>query len=238
MYRIKTKGLVLRSSVYGEANKMLTVLTEESGKISVAARGGKSLKRGAFLNSFCYCEFELIKRGDVFGLESARPIENFFDISKSVENLFAASAITSFAAYICKEENDCKDMLRLCLNCLYALAKLNISPLKVMVVFYLKAAEKSGYAPEVNECVYCGEKENLSCFSPVAGGVVCQNCKNGEPTLSYTELEIMRFILKSDFKDMLKFKVEDNETKKLYSVIKLFIAEHFDYKIKDGGIIL
>lgn len=235
MYRTEIKGLILRTGVYGEANKMLTVLTAEEGRISVAAKGGKSHKRGAFLNNFCYCDFALAKRGGIFSLETAQPIENFFGISQSVEKLFAASAVTSFAAYICKEESPCKDMLRLCLNSLYALSELDINPLKILVAFYLKSAKISGYAPEITQCVNCGKTENLDFFSPISGGVLCTDCGTCEPKISPGELEVMRFVLNSEFKNMLKFNISETELKNLYSMIKLFAAEHFDYKIKDWG---
>lgn len=238
MYRIKTKGLVLRSCVYGEADKMLTVLTADEGKISVAAKGGKSLKKGAFLNNFCYCDFALIKRGGIYGLESAQPIEDFFGVSKSVEALFAASSVTAFAAYICEESTPSEDMLRLCLNSLYALSSLNTKPLKLLVAFYIKAAEISGYSPETACCANCQKTENLSFFSPLLGGTLCEECGNSEPRLNPGELKIMRFILNAGLKDILKFSASDTELEHLYSLIKLFSAEHFDYKIKDWGTLI
>ena len=233
MYRIQTKGLILRSTAYGEANKMLTVLTGENGKISVAAKGGKSHKRGAFLNNFCYCDFSLVKRGNIYSMESAQPVESFFGISKSVEKLYAASAVTAFAAYICGEDTPCEDMLRLCLNSLYALAELDTPPEKVMLAFYIKASEKSGYSPEVSCCTLCGNTENLLYFSPVCGGAVCGECHNAEPYIGTDGLELMRFVLNADLKDILKFKASDAEIEKLYGIMKLFISEHFDYKVKE-----
>lgn len=233
MYRIQTRGLILRSTAYGEANKMLTVLTAEEGKISVDVKGGKSHKRGAFLNNFCCCDFSLVKRGNIFSLESAQPVESFFGISKSVEKLFAASAVTSFAAYICRENNPCEDILRLCLNSLYALSELDVMPKKVLLAFYIKAAKTSGYAPETSCCTLCGATDNLLFFSPVGGGAVCAECRNSEPPFGKFGLEIMRFVLNANLKDMLKFNISDEELENLYSIMKLFIAEHFDYKIKD-----
>lgn len=233
MNRIETKGLILRSCTYGEANKMLTVLTAEHGKISVAVKGGKSLKRGAFLNNFCYCDFVLIKRSDVFSLSSAQPVENFFGISKSVERLFAASAIASFAAYICGEGTPCGNMLRLCLNSIYALAELDANPQKILVAFYIKAAKLMGYSPEVNQCLGCGETDELYFFSPLLGGVVCKKCAKGEPPIEGNGLEIMRYVLRADMKNMIKFNASETELENLHSLMKLFSAEHFDYKPKD-----
>ena len=46
MDQIKTKAIVLRSTAFGDHDKMLTLLGETTGKISVVAKGGKSLKHG------------------------------------------------------------------------------------------------------------------------------------------------------------------------------------------------
>ena len=42
MQPIKTRGIVLRAQNMGDADKMLTVLSAELGKISVSAKGIKS----------------------------------------------------------------------------------------------------------------------------------------------------------------------------------------------------
>ena len=42
MDQIKTKAIVLRSVAFGDYDKMLTLLGENTGKISVIAKGGKS----------------------------------------------------------------------------------------------------------------------------------------------------------------------------------------------------
>lgn len=38
---IKSEGIVLRTTDYGETNKIVTLLTREHGKIGVMARGAK-----------------------------------------------------------------------------------------------------------------------------------------------------------------------------------------------------
>ena len=60
---IKTKAIVLRSVPFGDYDKMLTLLGETTGKISVVAKGGKSLKLGAACNNFCFSEFVLSAKG-------------------------------------------------------------------------------------------------------------------------------------------------------------------------------
>ncbi|WP_290773426.1 DNA repair protein RecO, partial [Exiguobacterium sp. UBA6282] len=45
----KAEGLVLRTVVYGESNKIVTLLTREYGKLAVMARGAK--KPGSRFNA-------------------------------------------------------------------------------------------------------------------------------------------------------------------------------------------
>ncbi|MCY1691941.1 recombination protein O N-terminal domain-containing protein [Exiguobacterium sp. SL14] len=44
----KAEGLVLRTVVYGESNKIVTLLTREFGKLAVMARGAKKPARRPF----------------------------------------------------------------------------------------------------------------------------------------------------------------------------------------------
>lgn len=232
MHRLKVRGLILRSSPYGESNKMLTVLTSEYGRISVSAKGGKSHKRGAYMNNFCLCEFMLIKRGDMYSLDSASPLNDFLGISKSIEKLYAASTVTSFAAYICKENQPAEDMLRLTLNCLYALSELSEAPHKILLAFFLKSAEINGFCPQLDFCISCSESSELNWFSPSAGGILCSNCHGNEPYFPDSSIEIMKYILNSDFKDMLKFNADEGEINSCLTAVKDFIYEQFDYTIK------
>ena len=53
-----TQALVLRVTDYGEADRIVTLLTERYGKVSALARGARSSRRrfGAALSSFGFGE--------------------------------------------------------------------------------------------------------------------------------------------------------------------------------------
>ncbi|MBQ3496570.1 MAG: DNA repair protein RecO, partial [Oscillospiraceae bacterium] len=62
--RIVVKGVVLRATDTKEADKMLTVLTGEAGKLSVVARGArrKTSRIAAASQLFVYSEMVLCER--------------------------------------------------------------------------------------------------------------------------------------------------------------------------------
>ena len=63
---IVTKGVVLRETETKEADKILTLLTADRGKISVIARGvrRKSCKYAACAQQLAYSEWTLYQKGD------------------------------------------------------------------------------------------------------------------------------------------------------------------------------
>ena len=59
--RLKTKGIVLSETPYGETSKILNVLTVDYGLIGIISKGCKNLKnklRGVS-NKMNYCEFTI-----------------------------------------------------------------------------------------------------------------------------------------------------------------------------------
>ncbi len=238
MNMIKTKGLVLHSARYGEGAKMLTVLTEEKGKISVAAKGAASVKRGAAaMGNMCYSEFILNKRGEVYSLSEISPIETFFDISKSLEAMEAAAEMLSFANFVCRESVPEPQVLRICLNCLYALAKLNKDSKEALTVLYIKILSEIGFMPELSTCTGCGEEnDGFAAFSVKNGGVLCENCINpADPHIKFKSADtvhFMRYVCECDIKDMFKFKIDEIFVREAYLCAKLFISQQLEYHIK------
>ena len=47
------------------------------------------------------------------------------------------------------------------------------------LAFRMKLLLAAGFAPELGSCARCGEGEGLTAFSPAAGGVVCGSCESG-----------------------------------------------------------
>ena len=73
-----TDGLVVREYELGEHDKMLTLLTPSYGRISVIAKGARSLKNKYMSPArlFTYANYELHRRGDMMWLRSAEVIES------------------------------------------------------------------------------------------------------------------------------------------------------------------
>jgi len=88
MNQIVTKGIVLRRINYGEADRIVTYLTPDLGKISLMVKGVRKPKSklAGSIELFGESQITLILgKGDIGNLVSARLIKNYGEISKDLD---------------------------------------------------------------------------------------------------------------------------------------------------------
>lgn len=94
---IKTKGLIIKKSDFGEADKLITVFSENFGKIDLLVKGiRKSKKRDqSSVDLLTLSNFTFYKKGDNFILNNIDPIDFFYDLKKDIEKIEIISYILS-----------------------------------------------------------------------------------------------------------------------------------------------
>ena len=86
---IVTRGAVLRETQTKEADKILTLLTADQGKISVIARGvrRKSCRYAAAAQPLAYSEWTLYRKGDWYYVNEGATIELFSGLRADLSRL-------------------------------------------------------------------------------------------------------------------------------------------------------
>ena len=86
---IKTKGIVLAQNNMGDNDKMITILTPDIGKIGCAARGARRPKSTLMAGTqfLCFADFMIYKGVSSYSINSADPIEIFYNIRLDIEKL-------------------------------------------------------------------------------------------------------------------------------------------------------
>ena len=174
----EVRGLVIRTVDIKETDRLITIFTEEMGVVSALARGARSLKSRKMSSTmqFCYSSFVLHKQGDKYWIKEASLIESFFDIRKTIEGLALANYITEVLSDVTIAESD-KNLLRLSLNSLYAIASGKYEISKIKAVFEIRAASILGFMPDVISCYKCDEKLGEFYFDIMSGNIECQKCR-------------------------------------------------------------
>ncbi len=90
MQTFRTEAIILRRTNYGEADRILNVLTPERGKLSAIAKGVRKAKSklAGGLELFATCDITLISgKSDMYTVSSARLIKFYGDILKDYDHM-------------------------------------------------------------------------------------------------------------------------------------------------------
>ncbi|MFH2085389.1 MAG: DNA repair protein RecO [bacterium] len=85
----KFSGIIINRRIIKESDRFLTIFTLEEGKISVYARGVRSVKskRGSQLDLFSHIKFELFEKNDRRTLTSVELLDGHQSSKRSLSNI-------------------------------------------------------------------------------------------------------------------------------------------------------
>ena len=174
-------GLVIREVAWGENDKRIVLLTASRGRVSVLAKGARSM-RSKYMNAtglFTYGNYEITERNGHAWLGGASVTEPFFGLRDDIDRLALASYVVDLAGELSGEEEPAEDILRLTLNTLYAISK-DIKPApQIKATYELRAMADAGYLPDFSGCGVCGCGVKDCMYLDVMNGVLkCADCLN------------------------------------------------------------
>lgn len=232
---LNTKGLVLREVKYKEADKILTVLTESDGKLTVSARGAmrKSGRISAASAQMTYSEMTLFGNKGRWSLNEAEIIEQFIGLRQDISLLALGNYITEMLEAVSDEDSPNPSLLRLGLNSLYALSRGMYSQEHIKAAFEMRLMCISGYEPFLSGCGVCGTAEAVDPLFSLNGGVLhCRGCRDGHPGVSLPlcpdSLTALRYIVQADLKKLFSFSIEEDAQRRLADVCEAYVLAQLE----------
>jgi len=232
----ETNGIVVRSVDYKESDKILTVLTDVLGKVTVSASGAKRKNSPliAPTQMFAYSHFTLFEHNGRYKINAAESIEQFHGLSRDVEKLALASYFVEMVDSVAGDgDTTNNEMLRLILNTLFALSESDI-PMKIIKpVFELKMLSCCGYEPLLDFCAECGDDiEGGAAFYVNEGVIRCAKCKGGsfghKVDITSGALCAMRYIIDADMKKIFSFKIGEASIRSLEDACEEYVLAQLE----------
>ena len=232
----KEQGIVLRSYKLGEADKIVTIMTQGSGKVRGVAKGiRKTTSRfGARLEPFTHASLMLYRgRGQLDTITQAEIIAPHMAIRQDLA-LFAAGETMLEAVDKVAEEHERN--VRLALLLLSGLRALNARPADPAAVaesFMLKLLSLSGFHPALTACAICGDKDP-QLFSADLGGAVCARCAEpGSASVSKAALLYLSGLAMADLGEAGAFEQPEVRVRKETRGLLFGFAEyHLERRMK------
>ena len=234
---VKTSGIVIQENSLGDSDKILTILTPNMGKISCVAKGAKRPKSLLMASSqiLCFGEYVLRKSNDVYNIQSAEPLEVFYNIREDLEKLMYASALIKIIVDVTTENQNNYHILKLFLNTLYMISESDKDLDFIISVFKMRLLKILGFSPNVDECVKCKEKEDLTEFSLIDNGFKCKTCAKldkGSIKMSEGCKYAIIYSLKADPKKIFNFTINEQSLKEFELITRLFFIEKLEKEYK------
>lgn len=225
-------ALVLREVRYKEADRILTLLTDTDGKITVKARGAlrKSSKTAAATQQLTYSEMTLFGNLGRWTVNEATVKEGFDGLRTDIGSFALGCYFAECADALSVEDQPDAPLMQLALNCLYALSRGMYTPEHIKAAFELRLMCLAGYTPELSHCAVCGEEEPGDPLLMLERGCVCcRRCAAGAGQtvkLDTASLNAMRHICSASPKQILSFYLEGEGAKRLSAAAEEYLLLH------------
>ena len=171
----KEQGVVLRSQKLGEADKIVTVMTQGSGKVRAVAKGiRKTTSRfGARLEPFTHVSLMVYRgRGSLDTVSQAEILSPFVSVRNDLGMFAAGETMLEAVDKVAEEHERNVRLFMLLLTGLRALDAAPSDPAAVAEAFLLKMLSMSGFHPSLTACAICG-RPSPDRFASGQGGAIC-----------------------------------------------------------------
>ncbi len=222
------EGIVLRSYPFGEADRIVVLLSPERGMLRTVARGVRKVKsrlRGR-LEPFCRVELVLYRGRELDLITSVSVVESHPELRLDLDRLLAASMMANAVDAVAQPEQRSRSLFDLLSEGLGVLCATG-DIWGLTTAFLLRLAEVVGVAPSLDWCTLCHGEEGLSRFAFEGGGVVCHRCRpRGSARLAPGVIEHLRDLAGAELDDLPPATAE--LSRQTMGVVQRFLEVHLD----------
>ncbi len=172
------QGIVLRSYPFGEADRVVVLLSPNHGKLRTVAKGVRKTKSrfGGRLEPFTHVDLVLYEGRNLDTITQAAVLEVFPRLRADLDAVVAAGTMVEAADAVAQEDEPAIRLFLLLQRGLKALEVGARGP-DLITSFLLKLADVVGVAPALLQCASCSRIEGLHRFSFSEGGSICDGCR-------------------------------------------------------------
>ncbi len=228
--RYVTDAIVLSRFDLGEADRVLTLITPDHGKLKAIAKGIRrpTSRLGGSLEPFAELTIGLA-RGRTFDVVTeVRVGHAWLGLRDNLESAATAWYLAELADRSLEERHEAQPMYAL-LRRAYELLDAGMAPGRVARWYEMHLADELGQRPEVDRCVECDrmlEASETFRWVPPLGGVVCSRCP-GPPVdragLGLEALKLLKAYQRLDAEAIAGLRLSDSTEREVEASMRDFM---------------
>lgn len=238
MNKQKTKAIILKRQNYKESDRLLTLFSDDLGKISAIAKGARRFgsKNLGLLEPFSLNEFVLSKGRNLYLIGEVSPI-----YSPDKLNTESIKSFNTEAEIITKLLPDAEPNKRLYTVFEEIIKDSDVNPRLKEAYLISKVIKSQGIQPQLDKCVCCDSEAIEPLISITAGGLISENCKNKFPDVKKVNKNTIKFwrvISELEFESLKAIKYHKSDLNELVSLLEEYYVVNFDVNLKSTKISL
>ena len=176
---VKVNAFVIKSIDYKDNDKLLTLYSLESGKITATIKGVK--KSGAKLKfasePFCFAEYILAQKNGRYTVINASYIDSFYNLRLDLKKYYACAVVSEILNYFAEPDVSDKTLFSLAINTIKDICYKS-EEILTLCSFLHGVINALGYGVSEYACASCGSVISGRVFFNFKNGVFsCQNCQ-------------------------------------------------------------
>jgi DNA repair protein RecO (recombination protein O) len=225
----RDEAVVLRTHKLGEADRIVTMLSRQHGKIRAVAKGVRrtSSKFGARLEPFMVADVQLYEGRSLDVVTQVESLGAYGAlIADDYASYTAANAMVETADRLTDAEASLQQYLLL-VGALRSLSRREHGPGLTLDSYLLRALSLAGWAPSFQDCARCGTPGPHDRLVVQLGGVVCADCAPpGAPHLDMATIGLLGALLTGDWEAAEA--ADDGTRSKANGVVAAYTQWHLD----------
>ena len=219
----KCEALIIKKSVYGESDYLVTLFTDRFGKVKALARNAKKSKKrfGGRLEPFLHLKADITFNENKFNiLNDITLVDSYTKIMENLESFAFASFILEHLDIFSHENEPSAELFNESIRTL-GIINSGINLLPAILSFQLKLLEINGIKPDFNSC------DHVEVILDITEGSL-YDMSDRKPNKRYHKFYV-DIVLKPELMEIFLKKVADN-----IKVLTDYIEHHTEKKFKSS----
>jgi DNA repair protein RecO (recombination protein O) len=238
VHTYQTEAIIIKKTKLGEADRILTMLTPELGKIQAVAKGVRKpkSKMAGHLELLTHSQLSLSRGRSLDIISACQTINSYLPLKNDLDLTACGLYITELAEQFTIEEQENRLLFDLLRDTLQRLCETGNRDM-VLHHYEMQVLEQAGYRPELYRCVCCEKPlaPVTNYFSFSEGGVICPDCRSSYPyarPLSVNALKVLRLLQSNDVVTALKLKITSALAEEMEGIIRRYIKYLLEKDLK------
>lgn len=229
MNRVQTKGIVLRRREYGEADRIVTVLTDQLGRISAIAKGTRRLKSklAGGIELFIESDFTLLRgRSTLYTVTSVKPRQVFEHVTSDYDRMQTGARYLQWLNKLVEDEEG-QELFELLEEALTSLDRSDIDSIITTAWLQMQLLTRLGHEPNISSSSSGQRLDKDQSYVFIIEDGVFEQGSTGSP-FTADDIKTWRLLITTGPQHLQRVRGVEASIKKTMHVLDQFFSFHMN----------